>query len=59
LKAFGHTLLPIQGYSLPSITFELYNLRQNLDIEEVTIDPSANWVPVEKRKDTTKDDEGI
>ena len=30
-----------------------------MDIEEVTIDPSASWVPVEKVKDTAaKEDEG-
>ena len=31
--------------------------RKGLDVDEVTIDPSANWVPVEKPKDM-KDEDG-
>jgi len=31
--------------------------RNNLDVDEVTIDPSANWVPVEKVKGG-KEEEG-
>ena len=31
--------------------------RKGSDVDEITIDPSANWTPVDKPKDSGKDDE--
>ena len=31
--------------------------RKGSDVDEITIDPSANWTPVDKPKETGKDDE--
>ena len=31
--------------------------RRGSDVDEITIDPSANWTPVDKPKDSGKDDE--
>ena len=37
-------------------TLNRYNHRKGGDVDEITIDPSANWSPVDKPKDS-KDDE--
>ena len=41
---------------VPNVILHLAH-RKGSDVDEITIDPSANWTPVDKPKDSGKDDE--